>query len=192
MLALAGQPFDYVSVALRAGEHKAPGYVARQRYGQVPMLVDHETGLNLTQSASILEYLAQSLGRFGGDSPQEGILAREWMYWDFDRLAMHIYRLRGQRLGFRSIAQPIAEMHFAEGNAALKVLEEHMAGRDWIVGKGVTIADIDIYGVLAYAPAGGFVLGGYPNIAAWMARMESQPGFVGALDLLPKETKAAA
>ncbi len=191
MLAFAGEKFDYVNVALRAAEHKAPGFVAMQRYGQVPLLVDNQTGRNLCQSASILEYLAETTGKFGGATPAEKIEAREWMFWDFDRLAMHIYRMRGQRLGMRSLAQPIVEMHFAEGNAALKVLDEHLKGRDWLVGKGLTIADIDIYGVIAYAAVGGFDLAAYPAVSAWKARFESLPHFAAADQLLPKASVAA-
>lgn len=191
MLALAGETFNYEHVNLRAGEHKQPGFVAKQRYGQVPLLEDAETGLQLCQSASILEYLAEKLAKFGGGSAQEKILAREWMYWDFDRLAMHIYRMRGQRLGLRSLSQPIVEMHFTDGSVALKVLDDHLKGRDWLVGKGLTIADIDIYGVVSYASAGGFNLAQYENLSAWMKRMESQPGFKANDQLLPKATQAA-
>lgn len=191
MLALAGETFNYEHVNLRAGEHKLPDYVAKQRYGQVPLLEDAQTGLKLCQSASILEYLAEHLGKFGGHGAQEKIQAREWMFWDFDRLAMHVYRMRGQRLGLRSLAQPIVEMHFAEGNVALKVLDDHLTGRDWLVGNGLTIADIDIYGVVSYAPVGGFNLAQYENLSAWMKRMESQPGFKPNDLLLPKASQAA-
>jgi glutathione S-transferase len=191
MLALAGEPYDYVSVVLRNGDHKKPEFLGMQRYGQVPLLVDTRAKLNLAQSASILEYLAETLGKFSGATAMEKIEAREWMFWDFDRLAMHIYRMRGQRLGFRAFSQSVAELHVAEGNAALKVLDDHLKGRHWIVGDGLTIADIDIYGVIAYAPVGGFDLGLYPNISAWVKRIEGLKGFKPADAMLPKETKAA-
>ncbi len=152
----------------------------------MPLLVDTKTGRNLCQSASILEYLADALGKFGGASEMERIEAREWMFWDFDRLAMHIYRMRGQRLGIRSISQSTAEMHVAEAGMALKVLDDHLKGRDWLVGEGLTIADIDIYGVTSYAGQGGYDLSAYPNLAAWMGRMEAQKGFRPNMELLPK------
>jgi len=52
--------------------------------------------------------------------------------------------------------------------------------------------DIDIYGVVAYAPQGGVDLSAFPNVSAWMKRVEALPGFRSNEDLLPKETKAAA
>lgn len=192
MLALTGQAFDYVHINLREGEHKNPAYRAKQRFGQVPLLVDNSNGRNLCQSASILEYLAEVTGRFGGASLDERRQAREWMFWDFDRLVAPIYRSRAFKLGFRQGTPDMVELYATEGKAALQVLDEHLAGRDWVVGEGTTIADFDIYGVAAFATEGGFDLAAYPNVSAWMRRIEALPGFMGPADLLPKETKAAA
>jgi glutathione S-transferase len=74
---------------------------------------------------------------------------------------------------------------------ALGVLDAHLAGRSFLVGEGVTIADIDIYGVAAYAEQAGHDLGAVPNVAAWMRRIEALPGFLAADACLPKETRAA-
>jgi glutathione S-transferase len=191
MLSMCGEPFDYVHVNLRAGEHKAPGFMTKQRFGQVPLLVDNGNGRGLCQSASILEYLGDMLGQFAGDTVEEKIEAREWMFWDFDRLAPNIYRSRGMRLGLRSMSFDTAAMYFNEGNAALKILDDHLAGRNWIVGKGPTIADIDMFGVVDYAPAGGFDVSAYKNISAWIARFKALKGFKESADLLPKESRKA-
>jgi glutathione S-transferase len=191
MLSLCGEPFDYVHVNMRAGEHKTPAFMAKQRFGQLPLLVDNGNGRKLCQSASILEYLAEMLGKFAGDTIEEKIEAREWMFWDFDRLAPNIYRSRGMRLGFRSMPFDMAAMYFTEGNAALKVLDDHLAGRDWLVGKGATIADIDLYGVLDYAAAGGFNLAQYKNISAWIVRLKALKGFGSPEQIMPKESRKA-
>jgi glutathione S-transferase len=189
MLSLCGEPFDYVHVNLRAGEHKSPAFMAKQRFGQVPLLIDNGNGRKLCQSASILEYLAEMLGKFAGDTVEETIEAREWMFWDFDRLAPNIYRSRGMRLGLRSMPFDTAAMYFTEGNIALKVLDDHLAGHDWLVGKGATIADIDLYGVIDYAAAGGFDLAQYKNISAWIARFKALKGFGTPDQILPKESR---
>jgi glutathione S-transferase len=191
MLALCGERFDYVHVNLREGEHKQPGYLARQRYGQVPLLIDQANGRHLCQSAAILEYLADTTGRFGGASLDERIRAREWMYWDFDRLAAPIYRSRGYKLGLRTAGPEVVEMYAGEGQAALQVLEQHLAGRAWIVGEAPTIADIDIYGVVAYAPEGGFDLDAWPLLRSWVGRFEALPGYAPPTRLLPRQSQAA-
>jgi glutathione S-transferase len=191
-LSLAGESFDYVHVNLRGGEHKQPPYLAKQRFGQVPLLEDTQNGRRLCQSASILEYLADTTGRFGGATLEERVQAREWMYWDFDRLAAPVYRSRGMKLGFRQGGPEVVEMYANEGKTSLKVLDDHLAGRSWLVGENPTIADIDIYGVVAYAHEGGFDLAAFPNLSAWKGRFEALPGFAAPDAILPKETRVAA
>jgi glutathione S-transferase len=192
MLSLAGEPFDYVHINIREGEHKQPAYLAKQRFGQLPLLVDNFNGRDLCQSAAILEYLADTVGRFGGATLEERIQAREWMYWDFDRLAPAIYRSRSMKLGFRQGTPELVEFYKAEGEAGLKVLDAHLAGRAWIVGESPTIADIDVYGVVAYAAEGGFDLAAQPHVARWKARFEALPGYGAPGALLPQATRSAA
>jgi glutathione S-transferase len=72
------------------------------------------------------------------------------------------------------------------------VLDDHLAGRSWLVGDAPTIADIDVYGVVAYAPDGGYDLQAYPNLSAWKQRLEALPGFGSPEQLLPQQTRAAA
>ena len=73
------------------GEHKRPEYLAKQRFGQVPLLVDSSNGRHLCQSAAILEYLADKTGKFGGANLQERMDAREWVFWEFDRLSKGVF-----------------------------------------------------------------------------------------------------
>jgi glutathione S-transferase len=191
MLSLCGEPFDYVHVNLRGGEHKQPSFIAKQRYGQVPLLVDKGNSRNLAQSAAILEYLGEHLGKFAGDTIEDRLEVKEWLFWSVDRLGPNVYRSRGMRLGLRAMTFETAAMYFTEGNVALKVLDNHLAGRDWVVGKGATIADIDIYGVIDYATAGGFDLAQYKNISAWIARFKGLKGFGAPDQILPKESRAS-
>jgi glutathione S-transferase len=192
MLSLAGEPFDYVHVNLREGEHKRPEYLAKQRFGQVPLLEDNSNGRQLCQSASILEYLADKTGKFGGATFEERIEAREWVFWGWDRLTRGIYRPRAAKLGFVTFAPEVLAHYEAEGQAALKALDQHLAGRSFVVGEAPTFADVDLYGVVAYAPQAGIDLGTFPNLQAWMKRIEAMPGFALPESLLPKESRAAA
>ena len=191
-LSLAGEPFDYVHVNLREGEHKRPEYLAKQRFGQVPLLVDNSNGRHLCQSAAILEYLADKTGKFGGATLQERMDAREWVFWEFDRLSKGIYRPRAAKLGFAQFPPEVLAHYEADGQAGLKTLDSHLGGRSWIVGDAPSFGDIDIYGVVAYAPQAGVDLSAFPNVSAWTKRVEALPGFRSNEDLLPKETKAAA
>ncbi len=188
MLRLCGEKFDYVHVDLAAGKQRTPQYLDKNRFGVVPTLVDHNDGHSYLQSSSILQHLSDELGKFNGANKREQTQIREWMYWNWDRLAPNLYRSRGLRLGVRQFGFEAANMYFIEGNSALKVLNEHLNGRDFIVGNVPTIADIAIYGVVVFAQDGGFDLKLYPAIVAWMAHITALPNYVAPGKHLPMES----
>jgi glutathione S-transferase len=64
------------------------------------------------------------------------------------------------------------------GNRALRALDRHLAQRAWLVGDGMTIAEISLYAYTHVAPEGGFDLGPYPAVRTWLDRVASQPGHV--------------
>lgn len=189
MLRLCGQPFGFRLLDFRAGEHKKPEYLAINRYGQAPCLQEGNDNY-FVQSASILEYLAEKHGKFGGKTPEERAHIREWMFWDFDRLAPGIYRSRTYTLGIRQGDPAVIESYRKDGEAGLAVLEEWLGKHEWLVGSGPTIADIDVYGVVHLAPeAKVFDLAKYPHISAWMKRIEALPGYATREEALPKESR---
>jgi glutathione S-transferase len=183
MLTLSGAPFSYAHVNLLRGEHKQPDYLAKNRFGQVPCLVDGR--LKLCQSAAILEYLADALGKFNGRTAEERFRIREWLFWDFDKLSPAIYRARAIRRGFRQGTADIVAMAETEAKAALATLDAALVGSRFLVGNRPTIADIDCYGAAHYAPDAGIDLAPYPNVTAWMRRMEKLKGFGTPEQVLP-------
>jgi glutathione S-transferase len=70
----------------------------------------------------------------------------------------------------------------AAGEAALKLMDEHLAGRDWFVGTRLSLADICLYAYTHVAEEGGFDLAAYTNVSAWLARVAAQPGYIGIDD----------
>jgi glutathione S-transferase len=191
MLTLCGEPFDYEHVDMMQGAHKSPAYLSKNRFGQVPCLVDSKNDLTMCQSGAILEYIAEQTGKFLPATPQARQQAREWVFWGWDRLARGIYRPRAIKLGFLKAAAEIADHYLADGGGALKELDRHLAGKDWLVDAAPSYADIDLYGVAAYAGQGGHQLNDVPHVEAWMQRIERLPGFKDVNTLLPKESRAA-
>ncbi len=191
MLSMAGLKFDYEHINLREGAGQKPEYKAKSRWGQVPCLTVNAGGKHLTQSAAILGYLAQATGKMGGANDDEKQQIREWMLWSADRLGPPVYRSRAGKLGFRTFDAATADMYATEGKAALKALDDHLAKQHWIVGAAASVADIDAYGVVSFAPDGGFALADYPHIQAWMTRFEALPGYGKPDALLPKESRKA-
>jgi glutathione S-transferase len=66
----------------------------------------------------------------------------------------------------------------AAGDAALKLMDEHLAGRDWLVGNGLSLADVALYAYTHVAEEGGFDLSAYPAVARWLARVAAEPDYI--------------
>jgi len=58
-------------------------------------------------------------------------------------------------------------------------MEKELGKSAYLTGESITIADVAGYSYVAHAPEGGVSLEPYPNIKAWLKRIESQPRFVG-------------
>ena len=187
MLALARHPFSYIHVNLREGQHKQPDYLVKNRYGQVPSLRDGQT--YYVQSSAILQHLSEALGKFDGKTELEKNRIREWLFWQWDRLSMPVYRLRARARGLRQFGDEVRIMYDTEAKAAIAVLEHELTKSEWIAAKRPTIADIGIYGVLRYASEANIDLTPYPHILAWKKRFEALPGFGTPEQILPMESR---
>jgi glutathione S-transferase len=187
MLALCKHPYSYIHINLREGAHKQPDYLVKNRFGQVPCLRDGS--VFLCQSAAILEHLAESLKKFDGKTPLERQRIREWLFWQWDRLAPPIYRLRARNRGTRHFGDETRIMYEGEAKQSLALLEGEFARNEWIVGKRPSIADIGIYGVVHFSGEAGIDLGPYPRLLEWKKRFEGLPGFGTPQQLLPLESR---
>ena len=74
--------------------------------------------------------------------------------------------------------EPQREERTTAGYRALDAMERHLAGRDWLVGEAMTLADIALYAYTHVADEGGFDLAPYAAICGWLARVAAQPGHV--------------
>jgi glutathione S-transferase len=64
------------------------------------------------------------------------------------------------------------------GGAALRLMDEHLAGRGFFVGDRLSLADVSLYAYTHVAEEGGFDLDAYPAVRGWLERVASAPGFV--------------
>ena len=187
MLSLSKYPFSYIHVNLREGQHKQPDFLVKNRYGQVPALRDGQS--YYVQSAAILQHLADELHRFDGKTEVERNRIREWLFWQWDKLAVPVFRLRARARGLRQFGDEVRIMYDTEAKAALAMMEIELSKSEWIAAKRPTIADIGIYGVLRYAAEANIDLTPYPNISAWKKRFEALPGFGAPEQVLPMESR---
>jgi glutathione S-transferase len=190
MLRLSGEPFSFRYVSFQKGMHKTPEFLALSRWGQVPVLVDN--GETYHQSAAIVEHLAETLGRFQGPDPAARRVVREWLYWDVDALFPPIFHCYGVQLGQRNLlpikVDPvIAFYHRQRSEAALSVLNAHLADRSYLCAEQPTIADLFCYGDVAFAEICEFDLNRWADVALWATRVTALPGFRAPFALLAME-----
>lgn len=175
-LSLLGLSAEMVMVDLPGGAHKTPGFLARNPFGQVPVIEDGD--FTLADSNAILVYLASRYDPGGRWYPRDPVLAAEvqrWLSVAAGPLAAGPARARLAAVFGLDI--DAAEARMASGQL-FAVLDAHLADRDFLVGDGPTIADLALYTYTAHAPEGGVALDPYPHIRGWLARIEALPGYV--------------
>jgi glutathione S-transferase len=187
MLRLAGEPFSFRYVSFQKEMHKAPEFLALSRWGQVPVLLDGERVH--VQSAAIVEHLADTLGRFRGPDPAARQLVREWLYWDVDTLSPPISGLYGVQLGRQkllpiSVDPAVADYLNRRAEAALSVLDSHLAHGSYLCAAEPTIADLFCYGDVAFAEICAFELKRWANVIGWAKRVTALPGLKAPFELL--------
>ncbi len=174
-LSLLGVPHDIVDVDLKSGEHKTPAFLAMNPFGQVPVLEDN--GVFIADSNAILVYVAKKFGRSEW-LPEDAHGAAQVQRWLSVAAGELMYGPAAARLitVFGRAFHP--EEVIARAHSLLTLLEQHLSGREWLVGDRPTIADIAQYSYLAGAPEGNVDLSPYPAVNALLARIEALPGFV--------------
>jgi len=173
-LSLLGKQYGFKFVDFDKRQQKSPEHLKFNRFGEVPAL-EVKDGPVLVQSAAILEWLAEKEKKFdGGGNKQE---VKEWLHWTADKLAPPIYRSRAIARGRLVVDDAVAKYFRTTGEAALDFANTYLTGRDWLVGASPSIADIDLYPVLALAPQGNFDLSSWSALVGFVKRFEALPGW---------------
>jgi glutathione S-transferase len=176
LLSLAALPHELVNVDVTAGAQKRPEFLAKNPFGQVPVLVHGE--FVLPESNAILVYLAErfpSAARYlPPDAEQRGLIQR-WLSIATGPLAHGPAAARLVRVFGRKLDHPQA---VSTAESLLRVLEQELSARHFLVGSTLTLADIALYAYTARAPEGDVLLDAYPAVRAWLGRIEAMPRFV--------------
>lgn len=184
-LELSGLDWEPVFVDFFGGASRTPEYRRDVNVmGEVPVLIDGD--LRLTQSGVIQHYISDKSGRFGGAGADRYEVLR-WVLWDNHKLSSMAGLARFLMNFLPPDKRPAEVIGFVQGRlkAAYSVLDAHLAGRDWIVGDGITNADLSCCGYLFYPEPFGFDRADWPNIDAWLTRLSQTPGWKAPYDLMP-------
>lgn len=171
-------PYRWVEVDSTQGGTRTPEFLAMNPNGKVPTL-QLEDGSHLPESNAILFYLAEGTPLLPQDRAGRA-RALQWMFFEQYSHEPYIAVARYIRRYLPPDAPRHAELPRLEerGRQALGVMETQLQQSDYFASARYSIADIALYAYTHCAADGGFDLGRYPAVGAWLARVRAQPGHV--------------
>ena len=179
LMAKLGRQFRHVEVSSHDGGTRAEAFTAKNPNAMVPLL-EFDDGRVLAESNAILLHLGEGTGFIPEDS-YERALAYQWLF--FEQYSHEPYiAVRRALLTFPNRKKDATPERLAltleRGDKALRVMEKRLAEAPFFAGQAISVADIALYAYTHVAEEGGFDLGGYPSVIAWLRRVESDPGHV--------------
>jgi len=191
LLAQLGVDYERVHVDIFDGGTLSDEFAALNPTRTVPVL-ETDSGEALLESNAILVYLAEGTGLLPED-PIERAEVLRWLFYEQAEIVPGIAGLR-MRLatGLLEPNSPGAQRRRAGGAAVLRVLDEHLTGRRFLVAERYSIADIAVYAYVHVAGEAGFDLAEYPSVLAWIGRVEATAGHLDDLQPIPPGTRLDA
>ena len=184
-------PYRLVEIDILKGESRTPEFLAKNPNGQVPLL-EAAPGRYLAESNAILWHLASG-SRLRPENRIERAQALQWMFFEQHSIEPNLgaaYFWLTLVKGGRELQQHALEDWMEEGNRSLGVMENHLRHHRYFAADRLSVADIALYAYTHLAERCDFDLTPYPAIRAWLARVASEPDYVG-LDWRPENVAAA-
>ena len=157
--------------------------------GEVPVL--ETDGLMMTQSGVILDYLVERLGKFGWENETERREILRWTLFDNHKISSQLGVLRFLRTIAKTGETETTKWLEGRCRSALAILDKHLASNAFAIGNKPTIADFSLCGYMFYEGETGIDLNEYGNVAAWLERIKSLPGWDHPNTLMPRQATPA-
>lgn len=171
-----GIDFEAIPIDLLAGEHRGPAFLKINPAGKLPVLVDGD--MVLTESIAIVLYLAEKYrdkGLIPADLQQRAQLMR-WLLFTTTELEQPLWRIARHTALYPENKRLPGELALAREDfrEMASVMDEHMRGRQYVVGDAATIADFVLAYTLDWATMAK-VLNGFPRLEAYVEDMYARP-----------------
>src|ERR1700754_3851872 len=167
---LLNMPFAWIETSSFDGSTRTPEFLAINPAGQVPVVILPDGGI-LAQSNAIMLYFAESSDLVPRDAYDRAKMF-EWLFWEQyshePSIAVRISRL----YYLKKREDELDPALLTKGNAALAKMELQLNKTQYLVGLTLTLADVALVAYTRKAALGGFKLGDYPAVMAWIERVE--------------------
>ena len=178
MLEETGLPYRVHPIDIGKGEQFTAEFLAINPNNRIPAIVDQEgpdgRAFKLFESGAILLYLSWKTGRFLPRKPAQQFEAIQWLMFQMGGVGP----MFGQVHHFlRSAPEPVPyaiERYTRETRRLYKVLDGHLAGRDWL-GAEYSVADIATYPWVARYEWHKVDLNEFPSVKHWFDRIGARP-----------------
>jgi glutathione S-transferase len=167
-------PYSWIDVDTLKGESRTPAFLRLNAAGQVPTVV-LDDGRALAQSNAIIRYL----GRGSDLIPTDAYAAAkmdEWLFWEQNSHEPYIAGCRFQTVYLGRSVSDLDPEKIKRGYAALARMEHHLAETRFLLGAGISLADIALLAYTRTAHEGGFHLDGYASLRRWIGETEKSLG----------------
>jgi len=175
LLNCLGQSYESVNVDFVNKEHKSAKYLALNPFGEIPIFEDG--ALRLRDAQAIMVYLARKFDQDNYWYPNDAESMARINQW-LSTGGGEVMNAAGARLVKILNYQMDLEKLQAGANRVFKIMDDHLAGRQFLELGHPTIGDIACFPYTAMAGEGGISLTPYPNVLAWIDRMKRIPGFI--------------
>lgn len=175
LLNILGQGYETIPVDFVNKEHKTPKYTALNPFGEIPIFEDGE--LRLRDAQAIMVYLAKRYDTTNQWYPNDATAMGQIQQW-LSTGGGEVMNAAGARL-VKVLNYPMdLEKLQAGAHRVFKIMDDHLAGREFLELGHPTIGDIACFPYTALAGEGGIDLSSYKNVLAWIERMKRLPGFI--------------
>jgi len=178
MLEEMGAPYQLIEKSTRADDLQSAEYLRLNPNARIPTLVDGN--LALWESMAINLYLAQKYeGPMHCAGPAVLGLAAQWSFWAM----LEMEALLPDLLQHRAVLPEFArDASYAERDELLLkkplgVLNDALAGRDYLVGNSFTVADLNVAGILVWGKMGRLNLSGHAEVKRWLDACLARPAY---------------
>ena len=154
-------------------DYKTPDFANINPNSKIPALQDGD--LTLFESMAINLYLAQKFdkGLWPKSAADQG-RAYQWSFWVMTEVEKSALTILMDTFGMKKDPEG-AEAGKKALEKPFDILDKHLAGRDYMLGKDFTIVDINLASVIGWAKAGKMDLARWSNLSAWLDRCQGRP-----------------
>ena len=180
-----GLPVEIVDLNMMGGENKSPEFLAINPNGKVPTLVDGD--YVLWESRAINAYLSTKAPEknLNPTGPKLRGLVEQWSNWQAIHFgpalqAIAFERVQKKLFGMGEPDEAAIAAHLKTAADLLPILEKQLGGKQWVVGD-LSLADFALGTNFILRKPGRLGIEAYPNITAWIERLEARPSWQQAI-----------